>query len=92
MAVHSNYSLKDRKQKSGYFDDPNLAGSNDPRELEDIDYDEWAKVLSYYRYYVDIFAEEVLGIMLFPFQKLILRAMARNQNSMLICCRGIGKS
>lgn len=34
----------------------------------------------------------MLGINLFPFQRLILRAMARYQNSMMICCRGIGKS
>ena len=91
MAVHKNFSPKERQVKSGYFDDPNLAGSKLNR-VEDVDYEEWAKFISYYRYYIDIFAEEVLGIMLFPFQKLQLRAMARNQNSMLICSRGIGKS
>lgn len=92
MAIYNNYSQKDRKIKSGFFDDPSQAGSHDPRQMQDIDYDEWAEVLSYYRYYIDVFAEEVLGIMLFPFQKLILRAMGRNQSSMLICARGLGKS
>lgn len=92
MGVFSNYSLKDRKKKAGFFDDLSKVGSHSSHEEEAIDYEQWAEVLSYYRYYIDEFAEDVLGIMLFPFQKLILRAMARNQNSMLICSRGIGKS
>jgi len=92
MAIYNNYSLKDRQIKSGYFDNPALSGSNITHRLMDIDYEEWVKFISYYRYHIDEFAEDVLGIMLFDFQKLQLRAMARNQNSMLICCRGIGKS
>lgn len=92
MAVYKNFSQKDRKIKSGHFDDFDKAGSNIVRVSEALDYDEWAELLSYYRHYIDIFAEEVLGITLFPFQKLILRAMARYQNTMLICSRGIGKS
>lgn len=59
---------------------------------KDINYENWANVISYYRYYIDRFAEDILGVTLFPFQKLILRAMGRFQFSMLICCRGLGKS
>lgn len=59
---------------------------------KDVNYKNWANFISYYRYYIDRFAEDILGVTLFPFQKLILRAMGRFQFSMLICCRGLGKS
>ena len=39
MAVHKNFSPKERQVKSGYFDDPNLAGSKLNR-VEDVDYEE----------------------------------------------------
>lgn len=57
-----------------------------------IDYDAWTEFISYYRYYIDEFAMDVLGLDLFPFQRVILRAMARGQFSVLIACRGLGKS
>lgn len=60
--------------------------------LDDINYKGWSNFISYYRYYIDRFITDILGIKLYPFQKLILRAMGRYQYSMLICCRGIGKS
>lgn len=92
MASYSNYSLKDRKLKTGYYDDPLQAGSYHPAKEGKLNVKEWVKFISYYRYYIDEFAEDILGIQLFPFQKLILREMGRNQNSMLICSRGLGKS
>lgn len=66
--------------------------TNDPIREENIDYEAWTQFISYYRYYIDAFAVDILGIKLFPFQRLILRAMGRYQSSMLIACRGIGKS
>lgn len=48
----------------------------DPSE-DTIDYEAWTKFFSYYRYYIDDFATDILGIELFPFQRVILRAMAR---------------
>lgn len=66
--------------------------SNDPLKEESIDFEAWTEFISYYRYYIDEFACDILGLRLFPFQRLILRAMARYQNSMLIACRGLGKS
>ena len=57
-----------------------------------IEYEEWAKFLSYYRYYIDRFAIDILGVNLFPFQQLMLRAMNQRRESMLICCRGLTKS
>lgn len=63
----------------------------DPSE-DTIDYEAWTKFFSYYRYYIDDFATDILGIELFPFQRVILRAMARGQMSVLIACRGLGKS
>ena len=66
--------------------------SNDPLKEESIDFEVWTEFISYYRYYIDEFACDILGLRLFPFQRLILRAMARYQNSMLIAFRGLGKS
>ncbi len=61
-------------------------------ELEKVNYDAWEKFFSYYRYYIDEFAIDVLGLTLYPYQRLWLRAMGRYQNSMGIACRGLGKS
>lgn len=66
--------------------------SYDPISEVSIDYDAWTEFLSYYRYYIDEFAEDILGLELFPFQRVILRAMARGQMTILIACRGLGKS
>lgn len=66
--------------------------SNDPINEVSIDYEAWTEFFSYYRYYIDEFAIDILGIDLFPFQRVILRAMGRGQFSVLIACRGIGKS
>lgn len=92
MAVHKNFSHKSRKVKEGEFEDFDKSASYDPANAESIDLEVWTNFLSYYRYYVDEFATDILGLHLFPFQRLILRAMARYQNTMLICCRGLGKS
>jgi len=59
---------------------------------ENINTEAWIEFFSYYRYYIDEFAMDILGIHLYPFQRVILRGMARNQSSMFIACRGIGKS
>lgn len=66
--------------------------SNDPINEVSIDYEAWTEFFSYYRYYIDEFAMDILGVDLFPFQRVILRAMGRGQFSVLIACRGIGKS
>lgn len=66
--------------------------SNDPINEVSIDYEAWTEFFSYYRYYIDEFAMDILGVDLFPFQRVILRAMARGQYTILIACRGIGKS
>lgn len=92
MAIHNNFSHKSRKIKEGDYNNFDKSASYDPANDEKFDYQAWAEFLSYYRYYVDEFATDILGLKLFPFQRLILRAMARYQNSMLICCRGLGKS
>jgi hypothetical protein len=88
VASHKNFSLKDRKVKEGAFENHDMSASHDPVNLEELDYDAWVEFISYYRYYLDEFASDVLKCKVFPFQRLILRAMARYQNSMLICCRG----
>ena len=46
--------------------------SNDPLKEESIDFEVWTEFISYYRYYIDAFACDILGLRLFPFQRLIL--------------------
>jgi hypothetical protein len=92
MTSHKNFSQKSRKEKEGSYNNFENSSSHDPINEENLNYEEWAKFLSYYRYYVDEFASDILKCNVFPFQRLILRSMARYQNNMLICCRGLGKS
>ena len=92
MASYKNFSKKRRAEQDWLTKNTDSPLSYDPINQEQIDYEEWTKFLSYYRHYIDKFAVDVLGVNLFPFQRLILRAMARYPNAMLICCRGIGKS
>ena len=44
----------------------------------------WAKFLAYYRYYIDAFAIDILGLRLYPFQRFTLRAAARYKEGILI--------
>lgn len=92
MGSYKNFSQKKRAIADGAYSDLSSALSHDPIKKKDIEYGEWVKFISYYRYYIDKFAVDILGVKLYPFQRLILRAMGRYDNSMQICCRGIGKS
>ena len=91
LASREHFSFKSRNIKEGNYDDFEKGESYDPVNFEDINIKEWAKFISYYRYYIDEFAVNILKIELYPFQRLILRSMARHQSSMLVCCRGIGR-
>lgn len=92
MARKNKSDLKELHQEYIHRENIESTYTNNPIREENIDYEAWTQFISYYRYYVDAFAVDVLGIKLFPFQRLILRAMGRYQSSMLIACRGIGKS
>jgi len=92
MTSYKNFSKRSRKEKEGSFDNFDSPFSHDPKNEESIDIDAWVEFISYYRYHVDEFATDVLELRLYPFQKLILRSMARYQTSMFIACRGLGKS
>ena len=61
-------------------------------ETANIDYEAWTEFISYYRYYIDEFAMDILGIKLFPYERLMLRGLNRGNQSIIIACRGIGKS
>lgn len=90
------YEKQQEKEKQLYdkkhAEDFDSTYSNDPINEVSIDYEAWTEFFSYYRYYIDEFAMDILGVDLFPFQRVILRAMGRGQFSVLIACRGIGKS
>lgn len=90
------YEKQQEKEKQLYdqkhAEDFDSTYSNDPINEVSIDYEAWTEFFSYYRYYIDEFAVDILGVDLFPFQRVILRAMGRGQFSVLIACRGIGKS
>lgn len=92
MSRKKKVDLKELHQDYIHRENIESTYTNDPIREENIDYEAWTQFISYYRYYVDAFAVDVLGIKLFPFQRLILRAMGRYQNSLLIACRGLGKS
>lgn len=92
MARKNKSDLKELHQEYIHRENIESTYTNNPIREENIDYEAWTQFISYYRYYVDAFAVNVLGIKLFPFQRLILRAMGRYQNSLLIACRGLGKS
>lgn len=93
MASYKNFSQKKRAQEDWEYNNLDSKYSHDPINQESIDYEEWTKFLSYYRYYLDEFAVDILGMTnLFPFQRLLLRAMARYPNVMFIMCRGLTKS
>jgi hypothetical protein len=94
MASYKNFSIKSRHIKDGDYDNVDSSLSYDPikDEGENLNNEEWQKFIAYYRKYIDKFAIEVLDLKLHLFQRLILRAMARYQYVMLICCRGLGKS
>lgn len=90
------YEKKQAQEKQLYdkqhAEDFDSTYSNDPINEVSIDYEAWTEFFSYYRYYVDEFCIDILHVDLFPFQRVILRAMARGQFSVLIACRGLGKS
>jgi len=92
MAKVKNFSVKKMNEREGNDKNFENSLSYDPIKEENIDYEEWSKFISYYRYYIDEFAINMLGLRLYPFQRIILRGMARYQNSMFIACRGLGKS
>lgn len=88
MSIHQNFSKESRKIKEGSYNDYDSPDSYCPVKEENLNVEEWVKFISYYRYYIDEFACDILGLKLYPFQRLILRAMARYQTSMFIACRG----
>lgn len=92
MVKKSKFSVDKKLAREGAFDNTDSPLSYSPIKEEEINYEEWAKFISYYRYYIDEFACDILGLKLYPFQRIILRGMGRYQNSMFIACRGLGKS
>lgn len=94
MASYKNFSKRKQLENDwGFSENMDSPMSHDPINQEKIDYEAWTKFLSYYRYYVDEFAVDILGMTnLFPFQRLLLRAMGRFPNIMFIMCRGLTKS
>lgn len=96
MYVMDKYEKQLEKEKQLYdkkhAEDFDSTYSNDPINEISIDYEAWTEFFSYYRYYIDEFAMDILGVDLFPFQRVILRAMARGQYTILTACRGLGKS
>ena len=94
MGNYKNYSKEKQLKQSGAYENTDSSLSYDPikDKKENINTEEWIKFIAYYRKYIDKFCIEVLGLKLYLFQRLILRAMSRSSLCMLICCRGLGKS
>jgi hypothetical protein len=62
MPVYKNFSKKSRKRREGAFDDFDSPESNITVNEENINRESWRKFLAYYRYYIDEFAVDVLGL------------------------------
>lgn len=92
MTSHKNFSLENRSVKDGTAFNTDSPLSYDPKKRESINIEAWRKFISYYRHHIDEFAVDILKINLYPFQRLILRSMARHKESMFIASRGLGKS
>lgn len=87
-----NFSKEKYLKQIGAYENTESPLSHSPINEENIDLEAWSEFISYYRYYIDEFACDILGLRLYGFQRIILRGMARYQNSMFIACRGLGKS
>ena len=61
MSSFKNFSKRKQAEREGSFYDFDNPYSHDPIREESIEYEEWSKFLSYYRYYVDKFATDILG-------------------------------
>jgi hypothetical protein len=92
MPSYQNFSQHSRKVNDFSYHDFDSPDSYDPIKEEQINIENWVKFVSYYRHYIDEFAINVLGLKLYPFQRVILRCMARYKESMFIASRGLGKS
>lgn len=86
---YSKYKQDLQADNHNNFDHVNSYSSRKPQV---INVENWEYFLSYYRYHIDEFAINILKAKLYPFQRLMLRAMAHHKYSMLICSRGLGKS
>ena len=62
MASYKNFSQKKNIERNWGYNNTDSAYSYDPIKQEKIEYGEWTKFLSYYRYYIDKFAVDILGI------------------------------
>ncbi|MET3505598.1 hypothetical protein [Halalkalibacter oceani] len=91
MSSYNNFSQKSRQKKDFTYANFDHPDSHDPIKKEQINIESWRKFISYYRHHIDEFAIDILGINLYPFQRLILRSMARYKESMFIASRGLGR-
>lgn len=90
--AEAKFSKKAMLENSGDSEDNDSHDAYIRQNDDPIDVNEWAKFFSFYRSHVDLFCTQVLQMKLYPFQMLMLRAMSKSQYSLIIACRGLGKS
>lgn len=90
--VAAKYNKKLKAKLNGAYDDFEAPESNIIVNEETVNKKAWMEFFGYYRYHIDEFAIDVLGLKLYPFQRVILRGMVKHHSSMFIACRGLGKS
>lgn len=61
-------------------------------ERQEFINDNWVKFIGYYRRNIDAFVIDILKFPLYPFQRYMLRAMAKGDFSAMAACRGLTKS
>lgn len=88
----NNFSKSSRMIKDNTINNFDSVDNYDNGKEENINIEAWIKFMSYYRHYIDEFATDILGLHLYPFQRLILRMMMMYKESIFIASRGLGKS
>lgn len=97
MASYKNFTQNKWKNLNDLSDNPNDTSKKNTsiKKFEDT-LEDWADMLSYFRWYPDKFVEYLLPkdskFQLYPFQRIYLRIMTRFRNVMIVATRGTSKS
>lgn len=93
MCAFANFSLNKAAAQNGAYRNLDSPLAHDPiKKIEIKNAGEWEKQIQFYRTHLDVFIEEVFGVKLFDFQKVIARAISKTNNSVIIECRSLGKT
>lgn len=88
--AYNNFSMKQLIERHKH--DKGTTFSNDPIKKQQFNKDNWRLFIAYYRWYPDKLATDYFGLIIYPWQRIVLRAIFRSSNVDLNCSRRIGKT